>query len=59
MRFALLEIKMSLVQILRKYNVRPGIKTPEALSFIEGFSVRRPKGGVSVLFEERKKTVSI
>lgn len=53
MRFALLEIKITLVKILRKFDIKCGSQTAEKLTFIEGFSVRRPKGGVSVIFQKR------
>jgi hypothetical protein len=52
MRFALLEIKLTLVKVLRKFNVCPSRNTPEKLRFTEG-SVRRPMNGVHVLFEKR------
>ena len=59
MRFATLEVKMTLVHILRKYNVNPSDKMLEnpSLNFIEGFSVRRPKGGVSVIFKPRNEKI--
>ena len=52
MRFALLEIKLTLVKVLRKFNVFPSENTPKTLSFVEGI-VRRPKNGISVTFGKR------
>ena len=51
MLFALLEIKLTLVKVLRKLNVCPRRNTPEKLRFTEG-SV--PMDGVHVLFEKRQ-----
>ncbi len=52
MRFALLEVKLTLVKVLRKFNVIPSANTPNKLSFVEGV-VRRPKNGISVTFNNR------
>ena len=52
MRFAILEIKLTLVKVLRKFNVYPSKSTPGKLRFAEG-SVRRPMDGVKLLFKKR------
>ena len=36
MKFALLELKLALVKILRKFTIRPSEKTVEKLVFKEG-----------------------
>ena len=52
MKFALVEIKIALVNILRQFQVLPSANTPEKLEFIEGI-VRSPKHGIKVQFKKR------
>ena len=51
MKFALQELKFSLVKLLKKYEVVAGPNMPEKLEIVEG-AVRSPKN-VSVIFKAR------
>ena len=53
MKFAFMELKITLVKILQKYEIHPSSKTPEKLEILEG-STRMPKNGVNVIFKKRK-----
>jgi hypothetical protein len=53
MRFALLEIKLTLVTLLRKFNVEPTKNTEKELSFIEGIGVRTPVNPIKVRLAPR------
>jgi cytochrome P450 family 3 subfamily A len=52
MRFALVEIKLTLAKILSKYDVLPSVHTPNEIIFAEGV-VRRPRDGISVMIKKR------
>ena len=47
-------MKLALVKILMKYNVRKSSTTPQVLEFKENFVVRRPKFGISCILEKRE-----
>ena len=53
MKFALLEIRLALVKILMKFDIVASPNTPDKLEMEEGFAVRRPKGGINVIFKKR------
>ena len=55
MKFALLEIKLALTRILLNFDILASPNTPDKLILEEGFSVRRPKGGVNVIFKRRNR----
>ena len=52
MKFALLEMKVALVRILRKFEIQKSQNTPEELEFVQGI-VRVPKNGVKVILKQR------
>ncbi len=52
MRFALIEMKLTLVKILGKYNVKSTPNTPRELKYVEG-TVRRPKTKIPIILEKR------
>ena len=52
MRFALLEIKVTLIKLLRKYTMHESENTPKNLKFFEGI-VRRPLNGVPIMLKKR------
>ena len=52
MRFALLELKLTLIKLLLRYDVIATENTEKLIEFEEGI-VRRPKNGVKVLFRKR------
>lgn len=55
MKFALMEIKLTLAKILAKYDVFPALPNPQKLVTREGtFTIRRPKQGVQVIFKRRQ-----
>ena len=53
MRFALLEMKLTLVKLLSKYNIKSTPNTPSELSYVEG-TVRRPKTKIPIILEKRQ-----
>ena len=53
MRFALIEMKLTLVKLLQKFNVKSTPNTPTQLSYVEG-TVRRPKNGIPIVLEKRQ-----
>ena len=53
MRFALLEIKLTLAKILVKYDILPASNLPKTLKYQEGF-VRGPKTPINVIIKPRK-----
>ena len=53
MRFAMVEIKMTLAKVLSKYDVLPTVNTPEKLTFAEGV-VRRVKNGIPIEIRARE-----
>lgn len=56
MRFALLEIKLTLAKILRNFNISSVENLSEAPKMIEGlmFSVRRLKDPLKLIFTKRE-----
>lgn len=52
MRFALIEVKITLAKILRQYDILASENTPTVLEFSEGV-VRRPKHGIPILIKKR------
>jgi cytochrome P450 len=52
MRFALLEIKITLAKILSKYDILPSLHTPREIVFAEGV-VRRPRDGIPITIKRR------
>jgi hypothetical protein len=56
MRFALVEMKLTLVKLLLKYDVKSTPNTPSKLNYVEG-TVRRPKTSIPVLFTKRENIV--
>jgi hypothetical protein len=52
MKFAIVEMKLALVNLLRSYELHPSKNTPKELSFVEGI-VRQPKDGVPLSFKKR------
>lgn len=57
MRFALLEIKLALCNILKRYDVVKSANSKTSLEFTEGPAVRRPKGGVTVMLKRRNNPI--
>ena len=53
MKFAVLEIKLALVKLLRIYNVNACDLTPDKLEFDEGFLARRPKQKIPIILNKR------
>lgn len=58
MRFALLEMKLTLVKLLLKYNIKPTCNTPGELVFVEG-TVRRPKNKIPIMLEKREDDMNL
>ena len=54
MKFALIEMKIALVNILRTYEIHPSKNTPKSLRTIEGI-VRQPRDGIPVIFKKINK----
>lgn len=52
MKFALVEMKIALVNILKNYEMHPSPNTPTKLRLIEGI-VRQPRDGIPILFKKR------
>ena len=52
MKFALIELKIALVKLLKNFEVHPGPNTPNKLEYDEG-SVRVPKDGINAIFKKR------
>ena len=52
-RFALLELKLSLTKILKRFDVMKGPNTKEKMEYFERLAVRQPLGGVNVVFKQR------
>jgi len=52
MRFAVLEMKLCLTKILKKYDVFSTANTPKELKFIEG-TVRRPINKIPIVLKKR------
>jgi cytochrome P450 len=53
MRYAMLEIKLTLVKVLKSYNIDATPNTPTKLEITEGFPLRRPRHGISLLVTKR------
>lgn len=54
MKFALVEMKLALVNLLTNFEIFPSENTPKTLELIEGL-VRSPKHGVPVMFKKRNQ----
>ena len=52
MKFALIELKIGLVKLVKNFEIFAGPNTPEKLEFDEG-SVRIPKNGINAVFKKR------
>jgi cytochrome P450 len=52
MKFAMIELKLSLIKILKAYELLPTQNIPDKLDYIEGF-VRLPNKPISVIFKKR------
>lgn len=52
MKFALIELKLALIKILKTYEMLPTPDTPDKLDYAEGF-VRSAKQKISVIFKKR------
>lgn len=53
MKFALLEMKITLAKILKSFDVLPGKNFTEDLVLSEGVT-RKPKYGIDVIFKKRE-----
>ena len=53
MRFALLEIKLTLVKILQRYSIVPSGNTPKKIEFRESVAIRSPIAPIHVMFKRR------
>jgi hypothetical protein len=53
MRFALIELKICICNLIQNFEIKPNRNTPEKLELIENF-LRLPKNGVNVTLERRK-----
>ena len=53
MRFALLEIKLTLVKLLRRFDVKSSPNTQKSVVYKEGLGFRRPKLPIQVTFSPR------
>ena len=51
MKFALVEMKIALVNMLRNYEIHPSKNMPTSLRTIEGI-VRQPRDGIPVIFKK-------
>lgn len=54
MKFALVEMKLALVNLLKNFEFLPSENTPTHLELIEGI-VRHPKNGISLKFKKREQ----
>jgi hypothetical protein len=58
MKFALLEIKLTLVKLIKDFSIEPSENTPSKdeyrKMFIEGFAVRRFKDHLKLVFKKRQ-----
>lgn len=52
MKFALVEMKIALVNILRNYEMHPTNNTPKELRITESI-IRQPRDGVAIMFKKR------
>ena len=55
MKFALLEIKLTLVKVLKNYNINSSSTTPKKMEIAEGFGIRTAKYGTSVVVTKREE----
>ena len=55
MRFALLEAKVAVMSIMRKYSFKPGTKTTEPLQLDGESSLAWIKGGLWATIERREE----
>ena len=54
MRFALLEAKVGVMAMMRRFSFKPGTKTIEPLAMDPELQIAFPKGGLWVNIEERE-----
>lgn len=54
MRFALLEAKVGVMAMMRRFSFKPGTKTIEPLVMDSELQICYPKGGLWVNIEERE-----
>lgn len=56
MRFAMLEIKLTLADILRNFDIEPANSSySNEIDIQDGlFTIRKPRGGVCALFKPRE-----
>ena len=54
MKFARLEINLTLAKVLKNFNVNSTPSTPKSLQFVEGFALRRPMNGIPVRLTKRE-----
>jgi hypothetical protein len=52
MKFAIVEMKLALVNLMRNFELFPSENTPKTLETIEGI-VRQPKNGIPLIFKKR------
>jgi hypothetical protein len=52
MKFALAELKITLVKLIMNFEILPGENMPNELELIEGI-IRKPKNGVLVRLKKR------
>ena len=52
MKFALIELKIAFVKLLKNFEFLPSQNTPKVLDFVEG-TVRAPINGVSIILKKR------
>jgi cytochrome P450 len=52
MKFAIVEMKLALVNLMRNFELFPSENTPKILETIEGI-VRQPKNGIPLIFKKR------
>jgi cytochrome P450 len=54
MKFALNELKISLVRILQKFEVKPTKNTVDKVKVVEGFAIRKPVSDFNILLKRRE-----
>lgn len=52
MKFALFEMKLALVNIIKNFEINKTVNTPKTLDFIEGV-VRSPASDIFISFKKR------
>ena len=53
MKFAQLEMKLALVNILKGYEMHPSAQTPKEMATIEAI-VRQPRINIPIIFKKRQ-----